>query len=47
VAASRELLRKHADRLDHDTRIEAHVCPEIEWETAETDGDAETQDRPL
>ena len=31
VAASRELLAKHAGKLDHNVRIEADVCPEIEW----------------
>jgi hypothetical protein len=31
VKASRELLAKHAGRFDHDTQIEADICPEIEW----------------
>lgn len=31
VKASRELLAKHAGKLDHETQIEADVCPEIEW----------------
>ena len=31
VTASRELLAKHAGKLDHETQIEADVCPEIEW----------------
>jgi len=31
ATASRELLAKHAGKLDHETQIEADVCPEIEW----------------
>lgn len=31
VKASRELLAKHAGRFDHDTQIEADICPGIEW----------------
>lgn len=33
VKASRELLAKHTGKLDHQTQIEADVCPEIEWPT--------------
>ena len=31
VAASRELLAKHAGKFDHATRIEADLCPALEW----------------
>ena len=31
MAASRELLAKHAGKFDHATRIEADLCPAIEW----------------
>ena len=31
VAARRELLQKHARHFAHDTRVEADLCPEIEW----------------
>lgn len=48
VLASRELLSKHAGRFDHDIRIEANICPEIEWpaysERDPTAGDDEDED---
>jgi hypothetical protein len=51
VAACRELLEKHARFFAHDTRVEADLCPEIEWvgSGGPDDGDGPSGDasRPL
>ena len=43
-AACREFLRKQANRFARDARVEAEVCPEIEWSPAVSRGDDASQD---
>lgn len=43
VEASRKMLAKHSSKFDHDARVEANTCPDIEWPQYDNSEDRECQ----